>query len=355
MVIGIIGGSLAGLVAGSKLARAGHEVTVIERAGRVGGRMATFENERGSLFDYGHAFFPVMSPEFGAFVNDMQEDGLVTPWSEKFGYYDGTQLHEMNPNRFQKNYFAAPGGMQQVAHRLSRWVDLKLEEQAGGLTHIGANRTKKRAWMINLTDISVFECDAVILANPAPEAYGILQTAQDETPARRIIRHIDEIRYRSDYTLMASYEGIESPEWFGVECDDPVLDLVINESGKRDVRGRTDLVIRSDARFARKLQDASEEEIVTKILERTGAVIDHEFSKPDWNSLRYWKYSRAINPLDESFMELEMEEAPLALVGDYLGGNTVESAYLSGKRLADYWIEKYEADPSVTQETNSIR
>jgi len=342
MRIGIIGASLAGLTAGQKLAKAGHEVTVIEKSRILGGRLATFDLGNGNIFDYGESHFKAKDNEFRSFVNAMIQQGVLAEWSSRFEYYDGTQLHDINPNRSADTYYAAPDGITAIAEKLSRWVDVKSEEKAGGLTYIGAARTRKRAWMINLTDISVFECDAVIIAAPAPEAYGVLLTAQDETPARRIIRHIDEIEYDSGIALMTAYEGRESPEWKAIECSDSMLYSIINESSKRKNRDAS-LVLHSTDSFAREHVETDPEKTARELLEHAADISGERWlALPDWNALHYWKYSRCTNPMDEAFLELEMEEAPLALVGDYLGGSTTESAYLSGLKLADYWIRKYD-------------
>jgi phytoene dehydrogenase-like protein len=45
----VIGGGLAGLVCGTRLLRAGHEVEVIEAAPAVGGRLRPIETENGSI------------------------------------------------------------------------------------------------------------------------------------------------------------------------------------------------------------------------------------------------------------------------------------------------------------------
>ena len=220
-------------------------------------------------------------------------------------------------------------------------MDIKSEVKAGGLTFIGSDRTKKRAWMINLTDISVFECDAVILATPATVAYGILMTAQDETPARRIIRVIDEFTYDSTYTLMASYPDRAVPGWDAVECIGENLKWIINESSKRE-NSDTSLVIHSSPGFARRHGDSDPEEIADELLKHAAHVVDEKWiARPEARHFHHWKYASCRNPVEDQFMELEMEEAPLAIVGDYLGGNSVESAYLSGLRLAEYWNEKF--------------
>jgi renalase len=40
-------------------------------------------------------------------------------------------------------------------------------------------------------------------------------------------------------------------------------------------------------------------------------------------------------------MEIESMDAPLALVGDYFNGNTVDHAYCSGLKLAQHWVKKF--------------
>lgn len=334
---------MSGLIAGKKLALAGHEVTVIERNRTLGGRLATHQSEDGSplVFDYGVPCFTAETPHFKKFVDELLEQELITPWTDRMGYYDGDQLFDINPNVSAQQYYHSTGGIQKIASYLTRWVDLKPGTKAGGLTHIGADRTKKRSWIINLTDISVFECDAVIIATPAPEAYGILQTAQDETPARRIIRHIDEVNYKSAYTVMAAYEELNELPWAAVECDDDILSLMVNEQYNKSNVGRSALVLHSTDGFVRQNNRTGPEEIMQLILNRAAAISQSWIAEPRWKDLHLWKYTRPINPIDEYFLELEMKEAPLALIGDYLGGNSLESAFLSGSHLADYWIEKY--------------
>lgn len=340
MKIGIIGAGLSGLIAGKRLAQAGHDVTVIEKSRKLGGRLATFKRD-GEIFDYGVSSVISSDPTFESFIELLKEKNTLKEWSRDFALYDGTQLHEVNPNRPKNSYHVSEQGLASVAKYLSRWVDVKSEEKAGGLTHIGANRGKKRSWMINLTDISVFECDAVIIATPAPQAYGVLQTAQDETPARRIIRHIDEVRYDSCFSLMASYKKELMPDWKGIECEDHTLGWIGNESAKLSNPSKTSVVIRSSASFAHKHAQTDPEEITRLLLERASDISDSWLINPEWTTLHYWKYYQARNPIQDYFMELEMEEAPLALVGDYMNGNSVQSAFLSGYNLADYWINKY--------------
>jgi len=339
MVIGIIGANLSGLIAGEKLAKAGHDVTVIEKSRTLGGRLATHRVD-GNFFDYGHTFLTAHGKEFKNFVHMLQQKDLLFEWANVFPLYDGSQLHSINPNRPESAYYASKNGLNAIAEFLKRWVDVKSEVKAGGLTHIGSDRTQKRAWMINLTDISVFECDAVILATPATEALGILQTAQNQTAARRIMRYIDDIFYEPRYALMASYKE-EAPAWQGIECDDKTLAWIGNETSKSEEQKQTNVVIHSSPSFVKAHVAKDSNEITRMLLEKASEIAEPWLAHPEKTYLEFWKYYRAANPMDEYFMELEMEEAPLALIGDYFKGNSAEASYLSGLHLADYWINKY--------------
>ncbi len=338
MVIGIIGASISGLIAGKRLADAGHDVTIIEKSRSIGGRLSTVNMDELNL-DFGLTHFEADTETFSAFVDEYQTEGILKEWTDEFALYDGTEMYDIDPNDDPQPKYVGTNGIQDIPRNLGRWVDIKSQEQAGGLTYIGPDRTKKRAWMINLTDISVFECDAVILATPAVEAYGILQTVQNKTATRRIIRYIDEVLYDSSISLAATYDH-EVPGWDGIECEHSSVRWISNESTKQEAE-KAGLVIQSTHEFFRKHARTDDEKAKELLLEEVSDIVGPWVHQTKSTYLHRWKYFNARNPIDEYFMELEMEEAPLALIGDYLGGNTLENAFVSGYNLAEYWIKKF--------------
>lgn len=339
MVIGIIGASISGLIAGKRLALAGHDVTVIEKNRSLGGRLATV-NLDGMNLDYGISHFESKTKTFQTFVNELMDEGNAKIWTEEFSLHDGENFYEVDPNANAEKHYMSPDGMQSIARDLRRWVDVKSQEKAGGLTYIGPDRRKKRSWMINLTDISVFECDAVIIATPAVEAYGVLQTSQNRTPARRIIRVIDEIRYDRCFSLAATFDQ-DVPDWKGIVCENSPLKWIGNESSKHNESDQTGLLIQSNTEFFREHESADDEDVIALMLEEAAKIVGPWIHDPKSTYLHRWKYFKTRNPIDEFFMELEMEDAPLALIGDYLGGNSLENAFVSGYNLAEYWLNKY--------------
>ncbi|HET6528062.1 MAG TPA: FAD-dependent oxidoreductase [Balneolaceae bacterium] len=339
MKIGIVGASISGLIAGQKLAKAGHDVTVIERMHSLGGKFATRELD-GLQLDYGISYFAAESKTFRDYLEELNQKGAVKKWAEEFNFYNGSVLKSSNPHSSPQTYFTGSRGMQSIVKNLSRWVDVISEISAGGVTYIGADRSKKRPWMINLSDFSVFECDAVIIAAPAVEAYGLLQTGQDETAIRRIIRTVDEVEYNGCISLAATFDQ-PIPDWKGIECKNSSLQWIGNESSKQGGSEKTGLLIQSTADFYQEHAELDDKTLKQLLLEEAAKVVDSWILKPQSTYLHRWKYFEARNPINEYFMELEMDDAPFVLIGDYLGGNSVENAFLSGYNLAEYWINKY--------------
>jgi predicted NAD/FAD-dependent oxidoreductase len=343
MIIGIIGAGIAGLTAGRYLAKQGHEITILEKSGGYGGRMATryAGKDLSAKMDHGISYFTPKSPNFRQFTAELMDQGLVKRWGDHISLYDGDKLYPKNPNNSTVASFTAVNGMNSIGKYLSRWVDVKTETKAGGLTFIGSHRRKKRSWMINLTGAGTFEADAVIIATPAPQAYGILQTATDEVNTLKIIREIDDVHYTPCYSLMAGYGDRELPAWDGIVCKNSALEFISNEATKKSFDQECSIVAQATPEFTRYLRGKDDDIIKREMMDKLATIIGGWATAPQWNQLHFWRYSHATKVLHHPFMELEFEDSPLALVGDYFRGNSADDAYCSGLNLAKKWSEKY--------------
>jgi renalase len=87
MRIAIIGAGISGLTAGRELAKAGHDVTIIEKSRGLGGRLATrYAGEKHEYkLDHGTPYFSTNSPEFSGFVSELLDKNLVKIWDDTTG------------------------------------------------------------------------------------------------------------------------------------------------------------------------------------------------------------------------------------------------------------------------------
>lgn len=344
MKIAIIGAGLSGLTAGRILAKAGHEVVVFEKSKGYGGRMSTRRRDGASavLMDHGAPYLTGTSPDFRNFIDELLEKGLITRWTDTVSCYTEGQILPEMPGREPREQYIAPDGMNGIGKYLGRWMDFYFSEKVGGITHIGGSRIKKSPWMINSSSINVFEADAVVIATPAIQAYGLVSTAQDELDLRKMITVLDDISYTSTISFMAGYGEWNPVEWKAIVCDHPVLAWICNESSKRNFSGDMNIIAHSTDTFAKKMTEEDDPAIARRqIMKALGEVLGSWAARPEWQQSHMWRYHLPRKHLDTPFLESEDELAPIALIGDYFQGRSMEAAYLSGLRLGTHWAEKF--------------
>ncbi|MEQ8525687.1 FAD-dependent oxidoreductase [Gracilimonas sp.] len=341
MKIAVIGAGISGLTAGRELANAGHEVVVYEKSGGYGGRLATryAGNKNTQKLDHGVSFFTAEAPEFKKLISELAGKEIITTWEGKFANRNSNGKITFREN--ESPYYYAPKGMNTIGKYLGRNLDIRLNEKVGGLTHIGENRRKKKSWMLNFPTALTESADAVIISAPARQAYALLNTTIDEIETLKLVREIDEVEYESQFALLAGFENADMPEWNALDCDDDIIEFISNENTKRTEGSVKTLVVHTTSEFAKQHIHSNREAVEELITERLTEVLGGWAALADWKQLHFWRYSRAINPLPHDFMEIKGNDTPLALVGAYMNGNTVESAYLSGLKLGKHWVKQY--------------
>lgn len=343
MDIGVIGAGLSGLVAAKMLSEGGHSVRVYERQQSVGGRLASMKvgENNDILVDHREPCFAAHDPKFKKFVDELSEKGLLKVWDDHFPFFNGEEMETRYPAREDTDYYYAPAGMDQIGKYMSRWVDVASNERVGGFTFIGRDRHIKKPWMLNLTSADVYEVDAVIVATPAPQAYGLINSAQDETDVKKLITELEYIEYNSCFSIILTYKGAKQPDWKAIECTSAEVDWIINESSKRDTGDDLVVVIHSSHNYYTSHHGQKPQDTIKQLLNAAAKITGDWITKPDWTHIHNWKYRQPINPLAKPFLEIDRIDGTLALIGDYYNGKTIEAAYLSGCALAERWLERF--------------
>lgn len=341
MKIAVIGAGIAGLTAGRELANAGHEIVVYEKSGGYGGRLSTryAGKDQGQKLDHGVPYFTAQSPEFQQLVTELTAKNILTTWEGSFAHRDSKG--EISNVTHDLPFYIATSGMNTIGKHLGRNLDIHLNEKVGGLTHIGENRRKKRSWMLNFPTALTESADAVIIATPARQAYALLNTTIDEIETLKLVREIDEVEYESQFSLLMGFDEASLPSWNALDCEDEAIEWISNESTKPINKGNKNLVVHTTSEFAKKHIDSDRKEVEEIIINKLTQMLGGWAGLADWSQLHFWRYSKAKNPLPHDFMEIKGNDTPLALVGAYMNGNTVESAYLSGLKLGQHWAKEY--------------
>ena len=207
MTVIVVGAGIAGLACARELVDAGVPARVVERAGVVGGRLAS-EPLGGRTVDTGAAYLTADHPAFLGRLQTWRIDGLARPWTDTF-----RGQHGAAPMRW-----SAPGGLRSLAVDLARELDVTLGAEVTALPR----------------------ADAVVLAMPGPEALRIA-----DLPAAR------EQSWSPVLTAVLTYPDRVWPDFHGVFVNDhPVLATVCDDGDRRGDRAPV-LVAHSTAEFAR--------------------------------------------------------------------------------------------------------
>ncbi len=308
MRILVIGSGMAGLTAARRLCAAGHEVTVVDKGRRPGGRMATVTLDDGARADKGAQFFTVRSPEFTAAVEGWLEDGLVHEWCRGFTTADG------HPR------YVVTEGMADLAMYLTDDVDVCQS------VHVDTVRAVDGGWEATWPAGhggvgGSWHGDAVVITAPVPQAAALLGPGIA----------VPDIVYEATLSLVVALDGPSAvPDPGGVQLtDDPVWSWVGDNQAK-GVSLVDAVTLHTTAEVATSRWDEETAGLTSWLLDSAApwlggsAVLDAR--------LHRWRYATPVEPYATRFLEV----APGAyLAGDAFGGPRVEGAYLSGLAVAE--------------------
>ena len=337
MVIGVIGASIAGLAAARSLGQKGHQVIVFEKGSTWSGRFTTMKvGADHTPVDIHIPYISAHGDAFKAILNELSSKELMKQMDTSVQSFVNGETSDNSMMFEGAELYASTKGMDKVANYMARYADVKFDSEVVGVTYIGANTKKKAPWMINLVSNEVFELDAVIVALPSPQACAILENAQDETPVRKSIAQINEIRYTARYSVVATYPNKSVSDLSVMEIGGNDVELIVNESEKN---GSKDLILtlHSSNDFFLKAVDLTKTEIIDHLLKEASKIIGDYAYNPEYSFVEKRKYVKPESHVDLSFINVPGLDGKLGIVGDFFNGSSIESAYNSGMSLAAEW------------------
>jgi renalase len=309
MNIAIVGAGMAGLACAGFLTDAGHTVELFDKGRGPGGRMSTrrLQTPQGEVVvDHGAQYFTARDPAFKRLVESWSALGIVAPWpSAGLDAWVGTP----GMNAIVK-YMAA-------AHTVT-W------------SHIVTSVARKsEEWWLVGTAGETGPFDAVVLAIPGEQAAAIL-SLHDFAMARVALTARSQPCWTSMFVFDRPLDGLPS-----VIRNSGEIAWAARNSEKPGRSAPEAWIVQANAMWSRSRLEAPPEQVSELLFLALSDSARVAIPPPIAAGSHRWRYALSAGTGHGALWNSELR---LGVCGDWLLGPRIESAWQSGRMLAQFRI-----------------
>ena len=335
----IIGAGMAGIACARTLVKAGHQVTVFEKAAQVGGRTASCDTPHGS-FDAGTQYFTVRDDRFAQALATVP--GVCRPWSaNSVRVLDATGRVASPSQPPNEAHWVACPGMDALA---TTWAQPLA--QAGQLhtntrvVCIERDRLQPSGWQLSsenaIGEQQVYAgFDAVLLALPGPSARALMVSSDLHSP---LIDTMANATMAACWSLMLAFPqaigpGLTTlgPQWNAARSTHHRIAWLARESSKPQRSSLERWTVQASPAWSEEHLEDNPTRIQDKLLKAFSEVTGIR-AAPSFVQVRRWRYAQTLQPLGQT--HLWDADAQLGACGDWCLGHRLEDAFISGLELA---------------------
>ncbi len=312
----IVGAGMSGLMAAHALRAHGLHPLLLDKGRSVGGRLATRRVGPGRA-DHGAQFFTVRSPEFRAWVERWQAEGLVYIWST--GWSDGSLAG--TPSDGHPRY-AARGGMNALAQHLAQGLDVRLETQVAALA------PKANGWQIADQAGQTFTGRGLLLTPPVPQSLALLE-GSGIVLADRDREVLEGIEYAPSLAgIFWLDQPLRLPEPGAVQHSNAPIAWMADNQRKGISPEAALATVHAGPEISEAAWQMPEATVLESLFEGLQPFLQPGTQVVE-RHLKRWRYALPTEFYPERTL-LADGPLPLAFAGDAFGGPRVEGAALSG-------------------------
>lgn len=324
----VIGAGMAGLRAARGLVDAGFRVRVFEKARGPGGRLPTRRAEAGH-FDHGAQYFTARHPLFREQVDDWCARGVAEAWQPRVVKLVAGELANAAPEEQASPRYVGAPRMSAIGRDLAAGLEVELGTRVASVAH------DAESWRITLE-----AADGVAAQAPRDEAFGALVVATPPEQALPFVVHSPSIeqavRSARVWPCQAVLVAFDEPLELGFDAAfvsaSPLGWIARNSSKPGRPEGEC-WVLHATPEWSEANIEADPAEVAALLSASFGEALGRSLPRPSYQAAHRWRYARVREALPP---QAHWDAGPrLGICGDWVGGDRVEDAYLSGARLAD--------------------
>lgn len=333
----IVGAGLSGLMAAHALQGAGVGVTVLEKAGVAGGRMATRQillpqqTPPLATFDEGAQYFTVRDDAFQSWVDRWLEAGVAVRWSNGFAAPDASDYRDGHPR------YRGRDGMRSIPTHLARKAAVRLKQTVTAARY-------DEGWVLETESGERHAAAALLLTPPVPESLALLDV---EALAPGVHQSLERIDYDPCIALFVVLDGpsnVPPPGglWPGSSAISWMADNV-----QKGISEQPAVTIHASPEFSNTHFETGDDEVAGLLLEEAEPWLGADVA---FYQVERWPYSLPVHLHDERCL-FTTTPGPVVFAGDAFAGPRIEGAALSGLAAADALLTfLWNSDPVTADE-----
>ena len=308
MKVAIVGAGIAGLSCALRLQQNGCDVTLLDKGRGAGGRMSTrrIPVPGGEVsFDHGAQYLTMRDPAFVAVMHEWEAAGVVARWPAAGG-----------------DAWVGTAGMSAIVHHLAAQVKVYWNHRVTDI------RSTAGGWVVDAptAERRPETYDAVIVATPAEQAAPLL-APHDPTMAREAL----ECRSTPCWTAMVAFDRPLAIA-HDVIRDAGIIGWAARNSAKPGRSGPEAWVVQATPAWSTAHLEQPVDTVVDRLLEALALQSTADMPATIVRAGHRWRYARTTAT---DLGCLWNGSKKIGAAGDWLMAPRIESAWLSGRNLAE--------------------
>ena len=317
MKVAIVGAGIAGLSCAVRLQQDGCAVTLFDKGRGAGGRMATRRSDTPAgetAFDHGAQYLTMRDPDFVAAMHAWKSAGVVAPW----------------PAAGPDAWVGTPG-MNAIVKHLADQTQVHWQHQVTALRRSDAGWHVELLAPTSLASTAAVDApfDAVVIAVPAEQAAALLA---DHDPA--MAAQAKACRSSPSWTAMLAFAE-PVPITGDIVRHAGIIGWAARNSAKPGRSGPEAWVIQATPDWSTTHLEDSIDSVAERLHAALADQADRPLPTPIYRTAHRWRYARATATDRGALWNAGMR---LGAAGDWLLAPRIESAWLSGRLLADQML-----------------
>ena len=318
--IAIIGAGVAGCAAARSLLDHGLPVTVFEKARGPGGRTATRrESGAGRQWDHGAQYLTLRDPRLQERARAWAEAGVIDRWQGRVGVID--QPGEIVDKASETDRWVAVPGMNALCKHVLADAPLRRELRIAKVVRRGV-----AWWLIDSEDEEHGPFGAVIITAPPAQSADMLPT---NSPLRQ---RCEQASMSPCWALMVEFEQPLALQHEGLFINHGALSWAMHEASKPGREPGNRWLLHASAEWSEEHLEADPASVRDALLAAFAEAIGQPLPDNQHARAHRWRYAQG-----------SLKDAPgclwhggsfLGVAGDWLHGQRVEGALLSGVAVA---------------------